>query len=36
VLSTDIEVEDELNLDVLEGTAIAATRFDWLIQQLRR
>lgn len=36
VLSQDIEVEDEINLDVLEGTAIAATRFDWLIQQLRR
>jgi bacteriocin-type transport-associated protein len=36
VLSQDIEVEDEINLDVLEGTAIASTRFDWLIQQLRR
>lgn len=36
LLSEDIEVEDEIDLDVLEGTAIAATRFDWLIQQLRR
>lgn len=35
-LSDDIEVEDEIDLDVLEGTAIAATRFDWLIHQLRR
>lgn len=36
LLSEDIEVEDELDLDVLEGTAIAGTRFDWMIQQLRR
>ncbi len=36
MLSDDIEVEDELDLDVLEGTAIAGTRFDWMIQQLRR
>ncbi|MBD1825734.1 cyclic nucleotide-binding domain-containing protein [Cyanobacteria bacterium FACHB-DQ100] len=28
--------EDELDLDILEGTAIAGTRFDWIIQQLRR
>lgn len=28
--------EDELGLDILEGTAIAGTRFDWIIQQLRR
>lgn len=36
LLSEEIEVEDELDLDVLEGTAIAGTRFDWMIQQLRR
>lgn len=36
MLSEDIEVEDELDLDLLEGTAIAGTRFDWMIQQLRR
>jgi|GEM_PF-630800 len=36
LLSEDIEVEDELDLEVLEGTAIAGTRFDWMIQQLRR
>lgn len=28
--------EDELDLDILDGTAIAGTRFDWLLQQLRR
>ncbi len=28
--------EDELDLDILDGTAIAGTRFDWMIQQLRR
>lgn len=36
LLSEEIEVEDEIDIDVLEGTAIAGTRFDWLIQQLRR
>ena len=36
MLSEDIEVEDELDFDLLEGTAIAGTRFDWIIQQLRR
>jgi bacteriocin-type transport-associated protein len=36
MLSEDIEVEDEIDLDVLEGTAIAGTRFDWMIQRLRR
>lgn len=36
LLSEEIEVEDELDFDVLEGTAIAGTRFDWMIQQLRR
>lgn len=36
MLSEDVEVEDELDLDLLEGTAIAGTRFDWMIQQLRR
>lgn len=36
MLSEDIEVEDELDLDLLEGTAIAGSRFDWMIQQLRR
>jgi bacteriocin-type transport-associated protein len=28
--------EDELDLDILDGTAIAGTRFDWMIQRLRR
>ena len=36
MLSEDIEVEDELDLDLLERTAIAGSRFDWMIQQLRR
>ena len=36
MLSEDIEVEDELDIDLLEGTAIAGSRFDWMIQQLRR
>lgn len=36
MLSADIEVEDELDLDMLAGTAIAGTRFDWMINQLRR
>jgi bacteriocin-type transport-associated protein len=36
LLSEDIEVEDEIDLDVLEGTAIAGRRFDWLLQRLRR
>jgi bacteriocin-type transport-associated protein len=35
-LSEDIEIEDEIDFDVLDGTAIAGTRFDWMIQQLRR
>lgn len=35
MLSEDIEAEDELDFDVLEGTTIAGTRFDWLIRQLR-
>ncbi len=35
MLSEDIEIEDEIDLDVLDGTTIAATRFDWMIQQLR-
>jgi hypothetical protein len=36
MLSEDIEVEDELDMDTLEGTAIAGRRFDWIIKQLRR
>lgn len=36
MLSEDIEVEDELDLDLLEGTAIAGKRFNWMISQLRR
>lgn len=36
LLSEDIEAEDELDLDVLERTAIAGKRFDWMIQQVRR
>ncbi|WGV27146.1 cyclic nucleotide-binding domain-containing protein [Halotia branconii] len=35
LLSDDIEAEDELDMDLLEGTAIAGKRFDWMIQQLR-
>lgn len=35
-LSEDIEIEDEIDFDVLDGTAIAGTRFDWVIHQLRR
>ncbi|MDJ1184361.1 cyclic nucleotide-binding domain-containing protein [Roseofilum casamattae] len=35
VLSEDIEAEDELDLDVIDGTALAGTRFDWMIRQLR-
>jgi bacteriocin-type transport-associated protein len=35
-LSEDIEIEDEIDFDVLDGTAIAGTRFEWMIQQLRR
>jgi len=35
LLSEDIEAEDELDLDVIDGTAIAGTRFDWMIRQLR-
>jgi len=36
MLSEDIDVEDELDIDLLEGTAIAGSRFEWMIQQLRR
>jgi bacteriocin-type transport-associated protein len=36
LLSEDIEVEDELDFELLEGTAIAGKRFDWMIQQVRR
>ncbi len=36
MLSDDLEIEDELDLDVLEGTAIAGRRFDWIINHLRR
>jgi CRP-like cAMP-binding protein len=35
LLSDDIEAEDELDMDLLEGTAIAGKRFDWMIKQLR-
>jgi len=35
-LSEEVEIEDEIDFDVLDGTAIAGTRFDWMIQQLRR
>ena len=35
MLSEEIDAEDELDFDVLEGTAIAGTRFDWMIRQLR-
>lgn len=33
--SEAIEDEDELNLDTLENTALAATRFNWLLKQAR-
>jgi bacteriocin-type transport-associated protein len=36
LLSEDIEAEDELDINVLEGTAIAGKRFDWMIQQIRK
>lgn len=36
LLSDSSQEEDELDLDLLEGTALAGTRFDWMIQQLRR
>jgi bacteriocin-type transport-associated protein len=34
-LEEDIEYEDELDLGMLEQTAIAGTRFDWLVKQMR-
>jgi CRP-like cAMP-binding protein len=34
-LSEDIEIEDEIDFDVLDGTAIAGTRFAWVIHQLQ-
>ncbi|BAZ30230.1 cyclic nucleotide-binding protein [Cylindrospermum sp. NIES-4074] len=35
LLAADIEVEDELNLDILDNTALAGARFDWMIKRLR-
>jgi bacteriocin-type transport-associated protein len=35
-LAQENEIEDEIDFDVLDGTAIAGTRFDWMIHQLRR
>ncbi|MEH1944905.1 MAG: cyclic nucleotide-binding domain-containing protein [Nostoc sp.] len=35
-LAEDIEVEDELNLDTLDNTALAGARFDWMIKRLNR
>ncbi|MGM3305546.1 cyclic nucleotide-binding domain-containing protein [Anabaena sp. WFMT] len=34
-VSETMEDEDELNLDTLENTALAATRFNWLLKQVR-
>ncbi|MBD2385850.1 cyclic nucleotide-binding domain-containing protein [Cylindrospermum sp. FACHB-282] len=36
LLAEDIEVEDELNLDILDNTALAGARFDWMIKRLQR
>ncbi len=36
LLAEDIEVEDELNLDILDNTALAGARFDWMIKRLSR
>ncbi|MUG95835.1 cyclic nucleotide-binding domain-containing protein [Scytonema sp. UIC 10036] len=36
ILAEDIEVEDELNLDTLDNTALASARFDWMIKRLNR
>ncbi|MEH2027041.1 cyclic nucleotide-binding domain-containing protein [Nostoc sp.] len=36
LLAEDIEVEDELNLDTLDNTALAGARFDWMIKRLNR
>jgi CRP-like cAMP-binding protein len=33
-LEEDIEYEDELNLDTLEQTSLASTRFDWLVKRV--
>lgn len=36
MLSEEIAVADELDFEAIEGTAIAGTRFDWMLGQLRR
>ncbi|MEA5568470.1 cyclic nucleotide-binding domain-containing protein [Anabaena sp. UHCC 0399] len=36
LLSEDIEVEDEIDLDTLDNTALAGARFDWMIKRLNR
>lgn len=36
LLAEDIEVEDELNFDTLDNTALAGARFDWMIKRLNR
>lgn len=36
LLAEDIEVEDELNLDILDNTALAGARFDWMIKRFNR
>ncbi|HIK05710.1 MAG TPA: cyclic nucleotide-binding domain-containing protein [Trichormus sp. M33_DOE_039] len=36
LLAEDIEVEDELDLDTLDNTALAGARFDWMIKRLNR
>ncbi|WP_392535219.1 cyclic nucleotide-binding domain-containing protein [Nostoc sp. C117] len=36
LLAEDMEVEDELNLDTLDNTALAGARFDWMIKRLNR
>ncbi|MCF4967004.1 cyclic nucleotide-binding domain-containing protein [Nostoc sp. CMAA1605] len=36
LLSENIEVEDEIDLDTLDNTALAGARFDWMIKRLNR
>jgi bacteriocin-type transport-associated protein len=36
LLEEDIQVEDELDLDTLDNTAIASARFDWMIKRLNK
>ncbi|AUT00067.1 cyclic nucleotide-binding protein [Nostoc sp. CENA543] len=36
LLSENIEVEDEIDLDTLDNTALAGARFDWMIKRLNK